>query len=227
MRINMVMLLRMPKLLWLRCVHATAPRSPIRPHLLPARSLTMAQEHTGTTSRTSSGCNQEGFAKASTEASGPRADDGMTGPLCRLPQQWPCFGAQNPMKPQGSAHGAWVHCAVCNPRLQYVPKKGSHSGSTKVENPAMIQRMLQRLQPMMSGHKPNQQICLAMVKLIEAKCWPSTSTRWWMLRPSTVPSRRQSQAPKSRLLRRCDVSKLSGHTVERSGRCQQGEHGLP
>ena len=33
----------------------------------------------------------------------------------------------------------------------------------------MIQRMLQRLRPMMSGYKPNQQICLAMVKLIEAE----------------------------------------------------------
>ena len=49
-------------------------------------------------------------------------------------------------KPQGNAHGAWVHCTVCNLRLQYVPKKGSSSGSTKVENLAMIQRMLQRLQ---------------------------------------------------------------------------------
>jgi len=58
---------------------------------------------------------------------------------------------------------------VCNLRLQYVPKKGSASGSTKVENPVMIQKMLQRLQPMMNGYRPNQTICAAMVKLIEAE----------------------------------------------------------
>lgn len=58
---------------------------------------------------------------------------------------------------------------VCNLRLQYVPKKGSTSGSTKVENPVMIHKMLQRLQPMMNGYRPNQTICAAMVKLIEAE----------------------------------------------------------
>lgn len=41
----------------------------------------------GTTTRTSSGCSQEGFAKASTEAFGSRADDRSRpkGPKCRLP----------------------------------------------------------------------------------------------------------------------------------------------
>ena len=33
----------------------------------------------------------------------------------------------------------------------------------------MIQKMLQRLQPMMNGYCPNQTICAAMVKLIEAE----------------------------------------------------------
>ena len=73
------------------------------------------------------------------------------------------------MKPHGNAHGQWVHCAVCNLRLQYTPKKGSHSGTTKVENPAMVKRMLDRLQPLMGDCRPTQQICLAMIKLIEAE----------------------------------------------------------
>ena len=165
---NMVMLMRMPKQLWLQCVQETAPRFPIRPHPLPVCRLTMAQEHRQEQVR-------DAIKKAMPKPapSRPLDPERTMGHDPRDPradsQQWPCHGAHTPSKPQGNAHGAWVHCMVCNLRLQYVPKKGSTSGSTKVENPVMIQKMLQRLQPMMNGYRPNQTICAAMVKLIEAE----------------------------------------------------------
>ena len=85
------------------------------------------------------------------------------------PTQWPCFGTHCPMKPQANAHGSWIHCGVCNLRLQYTPKKGSSSATTKTENPAMVSRMLQQLRPLMGEYKPNAAICLAMQKKIDAE----------------------------------------------------------
>ena len=53
------------------------------------------------------------------------------------------------MKPHSNAHGEWIHCATCNLRLSYTPKKGSNGAHTKTENCVMVQRMLQGLQLMM------------------------------------------------------------------------------
>ena len=61
--------------------------SPAISNSTASASCVQPDHGTGTTSRTSTGCYQEGFAKASAEASGPRADDGSRpkGPSCRLP----------------------------------------------------------------------------------------------------------------------------------------------
>ena len=164
---NMAELMRMLQPLWLQCVRETKLISPIRSHLLPACRLTMSQELHQKQVRDA--------ITAVTPKAPPRALDPerMMGFDSRDPRadpnQWPCHGSHTPMKPHGNAHGQWVHCAVCNLRLQYTPKKGSHSGATKVENPAMVKRMLDRLQPLMGDCRPTQQICLAMIKLIEAE----------------------------------------------------------
>ena len=63
----------------------------------------------------------------------------------------------------GALHGVQPTSPVC-------AEEGKHQRLyTKVENPVMIQKMLQRLQPMMGGYRHNQTICAAMVKLIEAE----------------------------------------------------------
>ena len=81
----------------------------------------------------------------------PRAD----------PEQWPCHGNHIPGKGHSNAHGEWTHCAVCNYRLKYVPKKGSNSANTKVENAEMVRRMLTELQSLMRGCRPTAAICLS------------------------------------------------------------------
>ena len=83
--------------------------------------------------------------------------------------QWPCFGHHTASKPCSNAHGQWTQCAICNLRLRYVPKVGSNSQSTKVENRFMVLRMLTELQPLMRGAKPTAAICLAMQKKIDAE----------------------------------------------------------
>lgn len=83
--------------------------------------------------------------------------------------QWPCFGHHTASKPCSNAHGQWTQCATCNLRLRYVPKVGSNSQNTKVENRSMVLRMLNELQPLMRGAKPTAAICLAMQKKIDAE----------------------------------------------------------
>lgn len=39
-------------------------------------------------------------------------------------------------------HAKYLHSAVCNLRLRYIPRQGSHGQSSKVQNPTMILRML-------------------------------------------------------------------------------------
>ena len=89
----------------------------------------------------------------------PRAD----------PEQWPCHGNHIPGKGHSNAHGEWTHCAVCNYRLKYVPKKGSNSANTKVENAEMVRRMLTELQSLMRGCRPTAAICSAMQQKVNAE----------------------------------------------------------
>ena len=157
------------QLLRLQCVLATE-RLPIRSCLLPVRM--MAQEQPPVQER--------GNILERIQAATPKTKDvrpldpsramGMDERDPRVEQaQWPCFGHHVPAKAHSNAHGQWTQCSVCNLRLNYVPKVGSHSGSTKVENRAMVARMLTELQPLMRGAKPTAAICLAMQKKIDAE----------------------------------------------------------
>ena len=157
------------QLLRLQCVLATE-RLPIRSCLLPVR--VMAQEQPPVQER--------GNILERIQAATPKTKDvrpldpsramGMDERDPRVEQaQWPCFGHHVPAKAHSNAHGQWTQCSVCNLRLNYVPKVGSHSGSTKVENRAMVVRMLTELQPLMRGAKPTAAICLAMQKKIDAE----------------------------------------------------------
>ena len=157
------------QLLRLQCVLATE-RLPIRSCLLPVR--VMAQEQPPVQER--------GNILERIQAATPKTKDvrpldpsramGMDERDPRVEQaQWPCFGHHVPAKAHSNAHGQWTQCSVCNLRLNYVPQVGSHSGSTKVENRAMVIRMLTELQPLMRGAKPTAAICLAMQKKIDAE----------------------------------------------------------
>ncbi|CAE7460916.1 nosip, partial [Symbiodinium sp. CCMP2456] len=84
-------------------------------------------------------------------------------------EQWPCHSQHLPGKVQANGHGAWLHCAVCNLRLEYVPRQGSPAATTKVENPAMVKRMLTQLESIMGHVKPTSAICLAMQRKIDAE----------------------------------------------------------
>lgn len=83
--------------------------------------------------------------------------------------QWPCFGHHVPGRAQSNAHGQWTHCAVCNVRLEYVPREGSHGQTTKMDNPGMTLRMLSQLKNLMGNYKPTAAICLAMQRKIDAE----------------------------------------------------------
>ena len=89
----------------------------------------------------------------------PRAD----------PSQWPCYGNHLDTNVGANAHGQWVHCATCNLRLRYTPKKGSSSAHTKADNAFMTNKVLTELQSLMKGHKPTAAICLAMQRKVDAE----------------------------------------------------------
>ena len=161
-----------PELLRLRCVLATSPRLQIRSCLLPRRA--MAQEPHGVQERG----NQTILDRIKMAA--PKVKDQRPLDPSRVMEmddrdprteatQWPCFGHHTASKPCSNAHGQWTQCAICNLRLRYVPKVGSNSQSTKVENRFMVLRMLTELQPLMRGAKPTAAICLAMQKKIDAE----------------------------------------------------------
>ncbi|CAE7332984.1 unnamed protein product, partial [Symbiodinium sp. KB8] len=83
--------------------------------------------------------------------------------------QWPCFNRHVADYPKANAHGRWTHCCICNLRLEYVPRQGSHGQTTQNQNPAMVRRMLTQLQPLMGANKPTAAICLAMQRKIDAE----------------------------------------------------------
>ncbi|CAE7800179.1 unnamed protein product [Symbiodinium sp. CCMP2592] len=83
--------------------------------------------------------------------------------------QWPCFNRHVADYPKANAHGRWTHCCVCNLRLEYVPRQGSHGQTTQNQNPAMVKRMLTQLEPLMGKTKPTAAICLAMQRKIDAE----------------------------------------------------------
>eukprot|EP00913_Durusdinium_trenchii_P021127 g19851.t1 len=88
----------------------------------------------------------------------PRADPG----------QWPCYGQRIPDKPRANPHGQWTHCGVCDLRLQYVPRKGSHGQTTQNRSPPLCKKMLQELYKVMEGRQPTAALCLAMQKKVDA-----------------------------------------------------------
>ena len=66
-------------------------------------------------------------------------------------------------------HGAWINCAVCHVRLEYIPRVGSPGQHTKLDNPAMVKRMLKELYDLMDGESPTEDICRAMQVKIDAE----------------------------------------------------------
>ena len=84
------------------------------------------------------------------------------------PDQWPCYNQHVDGNKGANAHGCWIHCATCDMRMTYVPRKGSPANQTSVCNPAMVLRMLNSLQPLMQNRFPNAKICHAMMQKINA-----------------------------------------------------------
>ena len=72
---------------------------------------------------------------------------------------WPCYGSHTPGAPQANAHGQWVHCAVCELRLLYTPRKGSPSNTTAGLNAATVTKMLKQLKALIGDRKPMQKVC--------------------------------------------------------------------
>ena len=168
MRINLLL----PEPHRLQCVLATSSVLPIRSCLLPRRA--MAQEPHQVQERG----NQTILDRI--RMATPKVKDQRPLDMSRAmdmddrdprteASQWPCHGHHTPGKPQSNAHGQWTQCATCNLRLRYIPKVGSNSQSTKVENRVMVLRMLNELQPLMRGAKPTAAICLAMQRKIDAE----------------------------------------------------------
>ena len=82
---------------------------------------------------------------------------------------WPCYGTHLPGRSPANQHGQWVHCATCDLRLAYTPRKGSTSQHTVCHNPAMIERTLRELRPLMREAQPTAAIVRAMLAKINAE----------------------------------------------------------
>ncbi|CAK9003505.1 unnamed protein product [Durusdinium trenchii] len=83
--------------------------------------------------------------------------------------QWPCFAKHVPATMKYNPHGAWINCAVCHVRLEYIPRVGSPGQHTKLDNPAMVKRVLKELYDLMDGESPTEDICRAMQAKIDAE----------------------------------------------------------
>ena len=90
-----------------------------------------------------------------------------------------------PGRVQSKTHGQWTHCAVCNVRLECVPRQGSHGQTTKMDNPGMMLRNLT------GNYKPTAAICLAMQRKIDAEQQPNTLIRERMQEPQMVETKIQ------------------------------------
>lgn len=154
-----------PKLLQAQCSLVFSPETSIR-NPIPLLSLMAANRSSEVLEA----------IKSSTPTKKPVADFDFSrtvevdrrDPRCN-PSQWPCMNKHVPAAPRANPHGQWVHCAQRNLRLQYTPRFGSPNSSTKSEDPQLILRALGQLQPLMEDHMPTAEVCLAMVKKIEAE----------------------------------------------------------
>ena len=87
----------------------------------------------------------------------------------RAKNTWPCFDCHQPGNWASNPHGRWIHCQVCDLRLQYVPRQGSPSMSTMVLNHVMVNRAMVELQQLLPGRMPAAQICKAMLDKLVAE----------------------------------------------------------
>ena len=79
--------------------------------------------------------------------------------------------------PRTEPHNGHTSDTTCRESLKamltasgrYIPKVGSRSQNTMVENRPMVLRMLNTLEPLMRGAKPTAAICLAMQRKIDAE----------------------------------------------------------
>ena len=87
----------------------------------------------------------------------------------RAKNTWPCFNRHQPGNWASNPHGRWLHCQVCDLRLQYIPRQGSPSMSTMVPNHVMVHRAMVELQQLLPGRMPTAQICKAMLDKLVAE----------------------------------------------------------
>ena len=84
--------------------------------------------------------------------------------------QWPCCNRHVAMKPSSNNWGAWRHCAICNVRLEYIPRVGAHGQTTKLDHPSMTLRMLNKLHNLLGDQTPpTAATCAAMQRKIDAE----------------------------------------------------------
>ena len=82
---------------------------------------------------------------------------------------------------------------VCALRLMYTPRVRSPGNSARNENPGLVSRMLEELEPLMKGHTPNQTICQAMFKKIEAEEVLSQAIAH-VVKPESIPTKGYSKS---------------------------------
>ena len=136
---------------------------------------------------TDQGCHTKESSRESLRP-GPSHNDPRT-----KEEQWPCYGSHIPGTARANPHGEWVDCAVCALRLMYTPRVGSPGNSARNENPGLVSRMLEELEPLMKGHTPNQTICQAMFKKIEAEEVLSQAIAH-VVKPKSIPTKGYSKS---------------------------------
>ncbi|CAE7462825.1 GIP [Symbiodinium sp. CCMP2592] len=187
------------QLLQLRCAGQLLP--PISRLLLPRVHSLMAAMTTPQLFQLDGATAPKAKAKAKARPLDPaRAVTADTRDPRASQETWPCQGRHLPDRSASNAHGQWTHCAVCDLRLQYIPRVGSHAQSTETKNPGMVKRMLEELRPLMQGRKPTATICRHMQRKIDAEevlrtaitehiaANPTTTTTATPSTPTTVPS---------------------------------------
>ena len=89
----------------------------------------------------------------------PRAD----------PKTWPCMGRHVPGPPAANNFGQWQHCARCDYRMSYIPRRGAKGQFTATKNPEMVARALRELRPLMGDFTPTATIVRAMQAKVDAE----------------------------------------------------------